>query len=264
MVSLPDSTLASSDVPPIIVVSHVSKRYPLNEYRPSLRHEPLKALQSVLGIHSANQADNRFWALQDVSFAVQKGESVAVVGRNGAGKSTLFRLMCHVTSPTQGEIQINGHYTALIALGTGFNLERTGLENIYLNAAIYGKFPREVRPLIDEIVAFSELESFVNLPVKRYSNGMLARLGFSVAIHLAPDIVFIDEVLAVGDTAFQNKCIDRILQMKAEGRTLMFVSHMKDQILKLCDRVIWLDHGKIVMDGSAEPVVAKYGESLEQ
>jgi homopolymeric O-antigen transport system ATP-binding protein len=245
-----------------IVVSHVYKRYPLNEYRPSLRHEPLKALKALFGAQSRDEADNRFWALQDITFTVEKGEAVAIIGRNGAGKSTLFRLMCHVTDPTQGEVQVNGNFTSLIALGTGFNMERTGLENIYLNAAIYGKFPRQIKPLINDIVAFSELEAFIDLPVKRYSSGMQARLGFSVAIHLAPDIVFIDEVLAVGDAAFQRKCIDRILHLKAEGRTLMFVSHDVEQINRLCDRAIWLDHGKVMMDGPADKVTAKYEQSL--
>jgi ABC-type polysaccharide/polyol phosphate transport system ATPase subunit len=249
--------------PPIIVVSHVYKRYPVNEYRPSLRHEPLRAIRSLIGISPEVAAGKPFWALQDVSFTVLRGEAVGVVGRNGAGKSTLFRLLSNVSSPTQGEIQVRGKYSALIALGTGFNLERTGLENIYLNAAIYGMPPRQIKPMIDDIVAFSELESFISFPVKRYSSGMIARLGFSVAVHLAPDIVFIDEVLAVGDPAFQKKCIQRIMEMKAEGRTLMFVSHSVDMVGQLCERTIWLDHGKIIADGPTAQVLEDYKQGIK-
>ena len=197
-----------------------------------------------------------------MTFTIRAGESVALVGRNGAGKTTLFRVLCGITHASQGRAIINGRFATLIALGAGFNMERSGRENILLNAAIQGVPIGQVKSLMSEIIAFSELGDFIDTPVKRYSSGMVTRLGFSIAAHIFPDIIFLDEVLAVGDAAFQEKCMDRIMAMKAEGRTLMFVSHSADTVRNLCERAIWLDHGQVRMDGPSEEVVNQYESQL--
>jgi lipopolysaccharide transport system ATP-binding protein len=197
-----------------------------------------------------------------VTFTIRAGESVALIGRNGAGKTTLFRVLCGITHASQGRATVHGRFATLIALGAGFNMERTGRENILLNAAIQGVPLKEVRDLMPEIIAFSELGEFIDTPVKRYSSGMVTRLGFSIAAHIFPDIIFVDEVLAVGDTAFQQKCLDRIMAMKAEGRTLMFVSHSSDTVRMLCERSIWLDHGQVRMDGATADVLEHYHRML--
>ena len=244
--------------PPVIVVDHVWKGYRPQGHRVSLRHEATKLLRRSL----RPAAPAPFWALQDVTFRVQPGESVALVGRNGSGKTTLFRVMCGITRPTRGRAAVHGRFATLIALGAGFNPERTGRENIYLNAAIQGLEPRRVASFIDEIIAFAELGEFIDAPVKRYSSGMVARLGFSIAAHVFPDIVFLDEVLAVGDAAFQEKCLERIMAMKAEGRTIVFVSHAQEQVRLLCDRAIWLHHGRVHADGPVAQTLDRYAAML--
>jgi len=253
--------LQTDPATPVIVAEHVSKAYHRRARRVSLRHEAARILGQGLG---RDQTDDRLWALRDVTFRIRAGEAVALVGRNGSGKTTLLRVLCHVTRPTEGHAEVRGRYATLIALGAGFNMDLTGRENIFLNAAIQGVGPKETAGLIDEIVSFSELYDFLDTPVKRYSSGMLARLGFSIAIHILPDIIFIDEVLAVGDAAFQEKCMDRILELKREGRTLMFVSHAPEMVRRLCERSIWLHNGRLMLDGPTNEVMAAYEEMLHR
>ena len=261
LVTMPVPATTVETRPPAIIADHVSKRYRRTTHQVSLRHEAQRLL--IRAVHRGRQAaEEPFWALHDVNFTIRAGESVALVGRNGAGKTTLFRVLCGITHASQGRAIVNGRFATLIALGAGFNMERTGRENIYLNAAIQGVPPREVKAFIEEIIAFSELGEFIDAPVKRYSSGMVTRLGFSIAAHIFPDIIFIDEVLAVGDIAFQQKCMDRIMAMKAEGRTLMFVSHAAQSVRDLCERAIWLDHGQVRMDGPVEAVLTEYQAAL--
>ncbi len=243
--------------PAVIVADHIYKRYRKQSQQVSLRHEAQRLLARALR-RNTGPTEEPFWALRDVTFTIRAGESVALIGRNGAGKTTLFRVLCGITHASQGRATISGRFATLIALGAGFNMERTGRENIYLNAAIQGVPPAQVRTLMPEIIAFSELGDFIDTPVKRYSSGMVTRLGFSIAAHIFPDIIFVDEVLAVGDAAFQQKCMARIMAMKAEGRTLMFVSHSADTVRDLCERAIWLHHGKIRLDGPTETVLQQY------
>ncbi len=226
----------------------------------SLRHEAMHLLKHPL--QHRDHSEDLFWALQDVSFAIQSGESVALVGRNGSGKTTLLRLLCGITRPARGYAAVRGRFATLIALGAGFNFERTGRENIFLNAAIQGIHPRRVGEYAERIVEFAELEEFIDVPVKRYSSGMVTRLGFSIAAHISPDIIFIDEVLAVGDEGFQQKCLVRILEMKREGRTLMFVSHSAETVRKVCERALWLNHGHLEMDGPVDEVMDGYAALL--
>lgn len=258
---LPYST-TSADRDVVIVADHVWKRYTQNEYRPSLRHEAADLFNRWLKRRQSEQQTQPFWALRDVSFTVHKGEAVAIVGQNGAGKSTLFRILCGVTEPTTGSVQIYGRFAPLLALGAGFNPELTGRENIYLNAAIQGLRRKEIDAIFKDIVDFSELSDFIDIPVKRYSSGMATRLGFSVAIHTLPDTVFLDEVLTVGDAAFQEKCKVRIMQLREEKRTLMLVSHSNAAVRSLCSRAIWLQHGQLVMDGDSDEVTHAYEAAL--
>lgn len=248
--------------PPVIVAERVSKAYHKRARQISLRHEAAKLVDRRL--RQEPEDPDLLWALRDVSFSIAAGEAVALVGRNGSGKTTLLRVLCRVTRPTEGHAEVRGRYATLIGLGAGFNMELTGRENVFLNAAIQGVGPKQSAGLIDDIVAFSELDEFLDTSVKRYSSGMVARLGFSIAIHILPDIIFIDEVLAVGDTAFQEKCMDRILALKEEGRTLMFVSHAPGMVRRLCERAIWLHHGRLMSDGPTAEVLSAYETMLEQ
>lgn len=248
----------------VIVVDHVWKRFTVNEYRPSLRHEAVDIFKRMLRLsREATPQTEPFWALRDVSFAVKKGEAVGLVGHNGAGKSTMFRILCGVTEPTQGSVTVKGRFAPLIALGAGFNPELTGRQNIYLNTAIQGLSRKETDRLIPNILGFADIGPFIDMPVKRYSSGMTARLGFSIAVHTLPDIVFIDEVLSVGDAAFQQKCKRKIEELKAENRTMMFVSHASSEVRRLCDRAIWMHKGSVRMDGPAEDVVDAYEEAFK-
>ena len=198
------------------------------------------------------------WALRDVSFEVQPGEVVGLIGRNGVGKSTLLKLLARITEPTQGEADLYGRTAALLEVGTGFHGELTGRENIYLSGAILGLRRAEVQRRFDEIVAFAELERFLDMPVKRYSSGMYVRLGFAVAAHLDPEILLVDEVLAVGDLAFQRKCLGRMGDVAQSGRTVLFVSHQMTSIRRLCTRTLWLDGGRVRAVGPTGEVVARY------
>src|SRR5271166_819255 len=200
-----------------------------------------------------------FWALKNVSFELKQGQVLGIVGRNGAGKSTLLKILSRITEPTEGKVLIRGRVASLLEVGTGFHSELTGRENIFLNGAILGMTQREIAKKFDEIVAFAEVEKFLDTPVKRYSSGMYVRLAFAVAAHLEPEILVVDEVLAVGDAEFQKKCLGKMDEAsRREGRTVLFVSHNMGAIEKLCTTSIWLDHGSIRQHGSAEAVVRGY------
>lgn len=201
---------------------------------------------------------NLFWALRDVSFDVKRGETVGIIGRNGAGKSTLLKLLSRITEPTSGRIEIDGRVAALLEVGTGFHSELTGRENIYLNGTILGMKRAEITRQLDEIVAFAEVEQFLDTPVKRYSSGMTLRLAFAVAAHLNPEILIVDEVLAVGDAAFQKKCMGKMEGVAEQGRTIFFVSHNMQAVTRLCKRAIYLEDGHLRLDGSPDDVVRAY------
>jgi ABC-type polysaccharide/polyol phosphate transport system ATPase subunit len=260
MVSVPP-TQPNPDAP-VVIVDGVWKRFVRNEHRPSLRHEAQAMVKRLLRRAVSQTPVEPFYALRDVSFRVQRGEAVGIVGRNGSGKTTLLKLLSGITRPTRGEIHVAGHFATLIGLTAGFNAERTGRENIYLNAAIQGVPPHRVREILGEIVAFAELEQFIDTPVKLYSSGMVARLGFSIAVHILPEIIFLDEVLAVGDSAFQEKCVQRILELKHQGRTLLFVSHAHGHVQMLCERTLWLHNGALMADGPTADVLAEYEHAL--
>ncbi|GAB4257055.1 MAG: ABC transporter ATP-binding protein [Deferrisomatales bacterium] len=202
-----------------------------------------------------------FWALRDVSFEVEEGERVGIIGRNGAGKSTLLKLLSRITEPSRGAVGLKGRVASLLEVGTGFHPELTGRENIYLNGAVLGMTRNEIRSKFEEIVAFAEIEPFLDTPVKRYSSGMYVRLAFAVAAHLEPEILVVDEVLAVGDAEFQRKCIGKMGEVSRSGRTILFVSHNMTAVQSLCNRSIWIERGRIVDDGASEAVVHKYQKS---
>lgn len=199
-----------------------------------------------------------FWALNDVSFEVKQGERVGIIGRNGAGKSTLLKILSRITEPTKGRVHIKGRVASLLEVGTGFHPELTGRENIYLNGAILGMSREEIRRKFDEIVAFAEVEKFLDTPVKRYSSGMYVRLAFAVAAHLEPEILVVDEVLAVGDTQFQKKCLGKMSDVSNEGRTICFVSHNMTAVLALCNTGILIEKGQIMQIGSSASVAQHY------
>jgi len=208
--------------------------------------------------HHARHMGEQFWALDNVSFEVKQGEVLGIIGRNGAGKSTLLKILSQVTTPTSGQIKIKGRIASLLEVGTGFNPEMTGCENIFLNGAILGMNKAEIRWKLDEIIAFAEIEKFVDTPVKRYSSGMYMRLAFAVAAHMEPEILIVDEVLAVGDAEFQKKCIGKMQDVSRGGRTVLFVSHNMAAITRLCQKAFLLDRGSIVARGTAESVVNEY------
>ena len=203
-----------------------------------------------------------FWALKDVSLEIKQGEVVGIIGRNGAGKSTLLKILSRITEPTTGRVRIRGRVASLLEVGTGFHPELTGRENIYLNGAILGMHRAEIRRKFDEIVAFAEVEKFLDTPVKRYSSGMYVRLAFAVAAHLEPEILVVDEVLAVGDAEFQKKCLGKLEHVARAGRTVVLVSHQLGQIRRLCHRVVWVDGGQIRQDGATYEVVSAYESSM--
>ena len=198
------------------------------------------------------------WAVRDVSFSAKKGETIGIIGRNGAGKSTLLKILCRITDPTRGRAMVRGRISSLLEVGTGFHQELTGRENVFLNGTILGMRNQEVKRKFDDIVAFSGVEKFIDTPVKRYSSGMRVRLAFSVAAHLEPELLIVDEVLAVGDADFQRKCLDKMEDVGQQGRTVLFVSHNMAAISRLCQRAIWLNNGRIIEDGPADKVVASY------
>ena len=218
------------------------------------------ATQHVLlrKLNRLRRRSEEFWAVRDFSFEVARGEALGIIGHNGAGKSTILKLLANITSPTRGEITVNGRLSALIEVGSGFHPELTGRENIYLNGSILGMRRREIAEKFDSIVDFAGVPQFIDTPVKRYSSGMYVRLGFSIAAHLDPDILLLDEVLAVGDAAFQAKCIRRIGELKEKGTTIVFISHDLGAVERLCDRVLLLRNGEIAAGGETREVIAEY------
>lgn len=249
---------------PIIRVENMSKQYNRTLFMPSFRHEAVQMVRNLMGQKSAaNWQTDAFWALKDINFEVHRGEAVAILGRNGAGKTTLMRLLSNVTAPTQGTITVKGRFASLIGLGAGFNNERTGRQNIYLNSAIFGVNPEDTEDILQSIIEFSELGKFIEEPVKVYSSGMVARLGFSIAVHILPDIIFLDEILSVGDVAFKKKCQRRIFEMRERGCTIIFVSHAMGAVRQVCQRAIVLHKGEMLFDGGIEPAIEVYTQSLQ-
>ncbi|RRS32178.1 MAG: hypothetical protein P794_02030 [Epsilonproteobacteria bacterium (ex Lamellibrachia satsuma)] len=211
-----------------------------------------------------DESTEEFWALKDVNFEINKGDKVGIIGRNGAGKSTLLKVLSRITEPTTGKIHINGRIASLLEVGTGFHPELTGRENIFLNGAILGMSRAEIKAKFDEIVAFAEVEKFLDTPVKRYSSGMYVRLAFSVAAHLEPEILVVDEVLAVGDVEFQKKCLGKMNDVAEEGRTVLFVSHNFASLKALCNKGILLNKGQVIMHSSLNDVVEQYSKLIEK
>jgi len=248
---------------PAIRVEGLGKRYRLGEQRSfgSLREALVGRLRS-LGRPREDPEKASIWALRDVSFEIAPGEAVGIIGRNGAGKTTLLKLLSRITEPTTGRAEIRGRVGSLLEVGTGFHPELTGRENIALNGAILGMRRAEIAAKFDEIVSFAEVERFIDTPVKRYSSGMYLRLAFAVAAHLETEILLVDEVLAVGDLAFQRKCLGKMGDVAHRGRTVLFVSHNMVAIQGLCDRALWIDSGRIAGDGAAQSVVREYTRSL--
>ena len=210
----------------------------------------------------AVEDENSFWAVKDISFEVPRGEAIGVIGRNGAGKSTLFKLLSRITEPTHGRLELRGRMGSLLEVGTGFHPELSGRENIFMNGSILGMSRREILAKFDQIVEFSEVGKFLDTPVKRYSSGMYVRLAFAVVAHLEPEILVIDEVLAVGDASFQKRCIDRMIQLAQSGKTILFVSHNMQQIPRLCQRAVMLERGQMVEIGPAGAVTQSYMDRL--
>jgi ABC-2 type transport system ATP-binding protein len=215
-------------------------------------HRPATSLKERLIRRPSGRSGEEFWALRDVTVEVPHGRTVGLIGANGSGKSTLLKVLAGILRPTTGEVAVNGRVASLLELGAGFNGELTGRQNVFLNASLLGLTRRETVARFDSIVDFSELEDFIDEPVKHYSSGMYVRLGFSVAVHVDPDILLVDEVLAVGDEAFSRKCLDRIGQFQQEGRTILFVSHALDLVERICDQVVVLHHGRVQYDGDPE------------
>jgi lipopolysaccharide transport system ATP-binding protein len=211
-----------------------------------------------------HEANDLLWALKDVSFEVKRGEVLGIIGRNGSGKSTLLKILSRITEPTEGRANIHGRVASLLEVGTGFHPELTGRENIYLNGAILGMKRTEIDRKFDEIVAFAEIERFLDTPVKRYSSGMYVRLAFAVAAHLEPEILIVDEVLAVGDAEFQKKCLDKMQDVAGKGRTVLFVSHNMAAVLSLCRKTNLLDYGRVVFSGTTGDIVSRYMENISR
>lgn len=251
---------------PVIKVENLSKKYVIGHQQDSyktFRGAITDAANSLINVinprkKTAAQFNYEFWALNDVSFEIQQGDRVGIIGRNGAGKSTLLKILSRITEPTTGRIRISGRVASLLEVGTGFHPELTGRENIFLNGAILGMSKSEIVRKFDEIVDFAEIEKFLDTPVKRYSSGMYVRLAFAVAAHLEPEILIVDEVLAVGDAQFQKKCLGKMEDVGKEGRTVLFVSHNMATIQSLCSYGIYLKNGQIITEGSIEAVANKY------
>jgi ABC-2 type transport system ATP-binding protein len=242
-------------VAPAIEVRNVSKQF-------RLYHERYTSLKERV-IHFGRTPYEPFWALQEIDFDVEQGSTVGILGHNGSGKSTLLKCVAGILQPTSGEIRTSGRLAALLELGAGFNHELTGRENIFMNASILGLSKRETEKVFDEIVAFAELEKFIDMQVRHYSSGMYVRLGFAVAVNVDPDILLVDEVLAVGDEAFQRKCLDRVAKFQREGRTILFVTHAADLVRRICDRAVVLDHGCMLFDALPGEAVRGFRETLQ-
>ena len=238
----------------------LSKRYRLGsqEKYKALRDVIANAIATPFRREAAATQDAHIWALDDVSFEIQRGEVVGIIGHNGSGKSTLLKILSRITKPTRGCAEIDGRVGALLEVGTGFHAELTGRENIYLNGAILGMRKAEIDRKFDEIVAFAEVEKFIDTPVKRYSSGMYVRLAFGVAAHLETEVLLVDEILAVGDAQFQRKCFAKINEIGKHGRTILFVSHNMASIRSICDEAIVLDRGRLVVKGEVNAAVDRY------
>lgn len=244
---------------PVIIFEGVSKSYPLYHHiTGGLKSFLFNFRKSVSGLK-----DSHFEALRDVSLKIHEGETVGIIGRNGAGKSSLLGLIAGVLKPTRGSVTVNGRVSPLLELGAGFHPELTGRENIVLNGVLMGLTRANVFEKVDRIIGFSELEDFIDQPIRTYSTGMLTRLGFSVAVHLDPEIFLIDEVLSVGDKGFQKKCVKKIIEFKEKGVTMVFVSHMLEEMELICDRVAWIDDHTVRMEGDPVEVISSYLRSFE-
>ena len=247
-------------MPTVITAEGLAKQYSLGEHQAAygtLRESLARAGRRVTGREHRHKAE-QIWALRDVTFEVQQGEVLGIIGRNGAGKSTLLKVLTRITWPTAGRVEIRGRVGSLLEVGTGFHPELTGRENVHLNGAILGMKRREIDRRYDEIVEFSGVERFIDTPVKRYSSGMYVRLAFAVAAHLEPEILLVDEVLAVGDAEFQRRCLGRMEELGSSGRTVIFVSHQLPAVAQMCDRAIQINGGTVVGDGRPAEVIANY------
>jgi lipopolysaccharide transport system ATP-binding protein len=240
-----------------IRLDHVSKAYPRHQHLTRGLKESLLHLPDLI----RRLRIEPFLALDDICFEVRKGEAVGIIGANGSGKSTMMALIAGAIQPQAGTVEVHGRVAPLLELGAGFHYELTGRENIVLNGVLLGLTRREVAERMDAIVAFSELEAWLDEPIRTYSSGMVARLGFSVAVHLDPKILLIDEILAVGDARFQAKCHERLDEFRRKGVTLIIVTHALTEVQQLCDRAVWLDRGKIAMEGKPEVVIEAYAKS---
>jgi lipopolysaccharide transport system ATP-binding protein len=248
---------------PIIRVENLSKSYEINRVLRSsdtLRDSIAEIVRSPFKSLRRSSPGQTLWALKDVNLNVAPGEVLGIIGRNGAGKSTLLKILSRITAPTSGRVELYGRVGSLLEVGTGFHPELTGRENIFLNSVILGMRHKEIKDKFDEIVAFAEIEKFIDTPVKRYSSGMYVRLAFAVAAHLSPEILIVDEVLAVGDLAFQNKCLGKMEDVSHTGRTVLFVSHNMPAISRLCSRAVLIEAGSVLKDGSTTDVVSRYIE----
>jgi len=241
-----------------IIVEHLSKQFRIGQLqgRSTLREELVNMVKSPF--QTANSSQETLWALKNVSFSVEEGEVLGIIGRNGAGKSTLLKILSRVTRPTSGSIRVNGRVAALLEVGTGFHEELTGRENIYMSGSILGMQRKRINAKMDAIIDFAGIEKFIDTPIKRYSSGMRLRLGFSVAANLESDILFIDEVLAVGDGEFQKKCLQAMGDLQGSRRTVLFVSHNLAAIEHLCSRAIWVDGGEIRREGAPQEIIEAY------
>ena len=258
---------------PIIKVNNLSKRYRIGAAEKGYKtfreaildgiSSPVRNFGKLRGLTRFKNDDEQdvIWALKDVSFEVNEGEVLGIIGKNGAGKTTILKILSRITEPTSGFVEIHGRVSSLLEVGTGFHPELTGRENIFLNGAILGMRKREIEKKFDEIVSFAEVTQFIDTPIKRYSSGMQVRLAFAVAAHLEPEVLLIDEVLAVGDIAFQRKCLDKMENVARGGRTILFVSHNMGAIRNLCGSAIWIDNGQRVKRGTTDEVVRDYEES---
>ena len=239
----------------MIEVENVTMKFRMSD-------EPINSLKEIFTTAvRGNLKFNEFLALDDVSFALEKGKTLGLIGKNGAGKSTTLKLISGILKPTSGTIRTHGNIVPMLELGAGFDLELTGKENIYLNGAILGYSKQYLESKYAEIVEFAEIEDFIDMPIRNYSSGMMARLAFSIASVVQPEILIVDEILAVGDVAFQEKSFNRMKELMSGGATVLFVSHDLDKIEEMCDKVIWLDHGKILMQGETAEVCEAYRES---
>jgi lipopolysaccharide transport system ATP-binding protein len=246
------------------VIGHGTLTHDLQSWWAKFRgkEDPNSKIQPLLSGQEQQIDGNHFWALQDINIEIKEGELIGIVGKNGAGKSTLLKILSRITAPTKGQIKIKGRISSLLEVGTGFHPELTGRENVFMNGAILGMSKQEIKSKLDEIIDFSGVEQFIDTPVKRYSSGMYVRLAFAVAAHLEPEILILDEVLAVGDPDFQKKCLGKMGEVSKSGRTIIFVSHNMPSIKYLCKRVIFLAHGSVVTSGDPEYIIEKYLENI--